>query len=473
MQKYILSNMSQSTIKFDMKVILQTKLHHYHLKTWIEGKSNLIPKIHYTEVELTEECLINAPQPYHLTEYLLDLFSHSEGTNEGNQMTCVKEQVEWTQELLNDLLRQRWIDEKIWIRKKMGYDTLEQYLNNYKRKAYSIPMLTIENQGPILSFKEVSKQLMEKRQWINQIVDFFDSMTKHGMQFRLDDYETKHWSAKQSQCLPMDYFVYDEDGNVLKFVALTTLQFSNKWYCKDEQEFILENNIRAFRGFIEQLYSEIAQNQQYVFAGEFHKHPISILRNASYSYSDFEEINQILRTREFIKKIEPKIGVFMDTANILRGLHGLRIDFNRLYQQVYGERLMNQIQYKKCTLFVPTVSEKQEKQQLYSIEKALEEMAMLKKEGFEIVEVSNGEGKANQADDEALRECIKGHIHSVDQVLILSGDRHFLESMRLCRDHGLDVKVISNQESTAHEILIEEGIEHHYIEEYWTAVKLS
>nr|WP_307990651.1 NYN domain-containing protein [uncultured Niameybacter sp.] len=348
--------------------------------------------------------------------------------------------------------------------KLKGYQKMQEILRVHPQAKNYVTVLVLDTPELLINIKQCCPSIIQKKTWLNTVTQFFQDITQLGLCIEFEE---------GIKC--EDYFLFNQQGEVKQFVGLTCLKFIQGWYEQRQQKFVLDRNIRSFRRFIEGVYNVVSSTYAEAFNQKsFYHHPLHILYTSPYSYINFEEVLQTIEDAQYLKETskEKKIGIFMDGTNILYNIEPLWVDFHKLYQEIYGTDAIKHIGVKICTIFK---SQQESKEQQYRTDAYIDEVCRaLEKEGFEITIVENEEQKANQVDDQVLIKCIESYKQQLDRILILTGDRHFLDVMRAYRDEGKEVRVISvSENNTSKDIIRENGIIHDYIYEYEEVVQFT
>ena len=467
--KYIMPTLNQCGYELKNKQITQVQKLHNILIKLAKNKPKILPQYKYREVNVTIDRLIEDDK-FYLPEYIED-------ASDLNRRSIYDELYHKLSNLCADLksdIRRQKDNNEVYKQEKekyKKYNNIHRMLERKIKNSTQATMLVVENAEELIPMSECIHNLVEKKQWLEECTKFFDFITKHYICFDVECYDINHrMIEKDYSCC--DYFLFNKKGEVKQFVAIGTLGLRSNWYESREKKFIIDNNIRAFRKWIESVYYLMAKKNQLYDRYKGYEHPINILYNSPYAYSGFDEVLEIISSQKYIKNEFKKIGIFMDGSNILYNLHPLDLDYHNLLQEIYGDSALNCIKVKICTIFKSTLDDicKQESTNRYidNMKNHLED------EGFQVEIVENNQQKANQIDDQKLIQTIKAYQNKIDRVLIMTGDKHFIPIIKEYRDAGKEVCVISvGEENTSREIYELEGINHYYIAEFDNIVKLS
>ena len=270
----------------------------------------------------------------------------------------------------------------------------------------------------------------------------------------------------------MDSFLFNKEGEIKHFLMYNLLDRSSA----PELEVLL-HNLKVFQALIQDFSGELYGSGSY--REDQHNSDFNLLMIAlskkEYAFDDFNEIAAFLDQQGKRAKIQEKIAVFLDTANIFTGLHTYDIDFSKLLSQVFGEKKNITEQY--AALFYPEY----ESESKTRFEKARRDefKLALEAQGFQVLTASNSTEKAKviedgqelDADDLKLIAKMRERMDKYTRILVLTGDKHFLPIIKEYEEKGVEVDVISiHPEDTSQEIVTHFKDRHHFITDYWESI---
>ncbi|MGV2939698.1 NYN domain-containing protein [Mesobacillus sp. LC4] len=330
-------------------------------------------------------------------------------------------------------------------------------INANRSKIDRIPVLSIPFKKEYsLTRLHVSKMLNNQK-WIRQLISFFQYITEN--------------KVKGCPGLKIDSFLFNEEGEIEKFLMYNMLERSN---ASDTE--ILLHNLEVFAALIEDFSGELYGSG---YREDQHNSDFNLLmialNNNEYAFDDFNEIEAFLESQGKRGKSQEKIAVFLDTANIFTGLHTYDIHFSSLLSKIFGEKKNITEQY--AALFYPVY----ESASKTSYEKARRDefKASLEAQGFQVLVAANGRDKAKvieggremDVDDLMLIAKMKERMDKFKKVLVLTGDKHFLPIMKEYEENGIKVNVVSiHEDDTAQEIKTHFKDRHHLITDYWESI---
>ncbi|GGJ80706.1 mRNA-degrading endonuclease HigB of HigAB toxin-antitoxin module [Anoxybacillus voinovskiensis] len=350
---------------------------------------------------------------------------------------------------------------------------LDMYINNAKNyidimkqagvRSYIPVMIYPCNRNLSVDYSHVL-QMGNNDYWVIQLIQFFSAITDEKISVDVEN-------------ISLDDFLFDKDGKIILFVGYDLLA-----HHRGSSYTLLEQNLRAFSNLITSFFTYYySYCPDSVLSIYHHQKPFFALYNRlkdGMSFSDFEEIIRFYSNQENSFQRQ-KIGVFLDVANIYRGIHHLKINYHALFTKIYGVSAQGRIKGQYASLFLPVYEEEKKTEfvqlQLMVLKDDLE------KSGFTVLEVKNGKDKAKEVidgkeydiDDQKLIQKMLEKFHQLDSILLLSGDDHFCDVLLKYRDAQKNVKIISvHPNDTSKRIVENFSAEHHYITDYWDCIEL-
>lgn len=307
-------------------------------------------------------------------------------------------------------------------------------------------------------------QMGNNDHWVIQLIQFFTAITDEKISVDVEN-------------ISLDDFLFDKSGKIIFFVSYDLLTCN-----RGGSYTLLEQNLRAFSklitSFFNYYYSHCPNS---VISIYHHQKPFFKLYNRlkdGISFNDFEEIVRFYFNQENSVQ-RKKIGVFLDVANIYKGIHHLKINYHALFTKIYGISAQERIKGQYASLFLP-VYEEEKKTEFVQLQ-----LMMLKDDleraGFMVLEVKNGKEKAKEIvdgkeydiDDQKLIQKMLEKFHQLDSILLLSGDDHFYDVLLKYRHAQKDVQIISvHPDDTSKRIAEDFSAEHRYITDYWDCIEL-
>ena len=339
------------------------------------------------------------------------------------------------------------------------------------KKGMACPFPFLEEQQ-IIRYDDIANKLSEENHWVFQLVDFFMFLTAEG--FKIDP------------GIETDDFLYNIDGSIRYFVGFSHLLLDNKG--------VNQNNLYSLASLLNKYYlkdTEECEARLY-YQKWFEKIESRLIEPLLYdqytgsTYISFEEVINDLKgmVKGVNKKLgRRKIGVFLDTANIMTPLYNqyskMEIDFDRLIKAVYNLKNVDIIYKKQAVIFLPdykehTFREEEKFALIFNIKDYLEAS------GFEVFTVENKKAAAKDViegvdfdiDDLKLIELMESSINELDGILLLTGDRHFYDIANKYRLSGKEVKVLSISEENTSNLFIK-SFDHMYIDKYWECISFQ
>ncbi len=307
-----------------------------------------------------------------------------------------------------------------------------------KNKIALLPIL--ESEEELFDFESVKDQFESNLSWFEQIVDFFDFLSRSNYTFSQD-------------ILPSDFLMNDR-GVIVAFIGYGKLLEN-----VGNQNKIKNSNFNQLRvlvnAIVQQNINIYSKNNPFIkiynrlnYGGEY--------ENSAIPYTTFEELLEDLGDENKLPRREKNIAVFIDYANIFTGLGKLNLDLRQLLCKVYDEHEYYKIKSKTAVIFEPTYND--EYRNLRSELRTEFVHEYLKKYGFNIITTRNELSHAKEirgdeeydVDDTTLIELIKKTYQEFDSICIMSGDKHFTEIAKEIKLSGREVIFISsNKESTS------------------------
>ncbi len=329
----------------------------------------------------------------------------------------------------------------------------------------SLPAPSISGEN-FYRYEQIAAKLSGNRTWVEELIRFYDFLT--------DELIT----VEREGLKPTD-FVYDRDGNVKYFLGYNSLTL------KAEKQQVLENNLHSLAYLLYTYYLEDTEKQQArLYKQEWFKklegrliEPLVYGDSAHKLYQDFKEILADLAGKAKYSMSKKRIGVFLDTANILTPLlisnDSMVINFDKLLAKVYGRIESRKIDKKTAVMFLPTYEDNNYLDNLlYFTEEYLINY------GFQVVKVGNEsqkaktviEGQEIDVDDIKLLEIIRSSRREVDSILLLTGDRHFYDLARDLKNQGKEVQIISVTEDSTYKGYYN-TFKHSFLDDYWDCIE--
>jgi uncharacterized LabA/DUF88 family protein len=335
---------------------------------------------------------------------------------------------------------------------------------NKEHQNFHFPIPYIQKNEYFL-IDEVTKQLNQKNIWLVQIIEFFQFITEF------------HYEVTED-ILPTDFY-FSSKGELEMFIAFDKLRTSQK----SNTELLL-TNMKKFKEFIKDyaanyFYQVSKQN----FNSDMNTF-ISKVVTQNQRHSTFQEVlddfhNQLERSPR-----EKRVGVFIDYANLFTGIDplgdgtGVKVHFKDLLSILYDHDFTKRLTVKYAVVFQATYEslERMEFEQ-----KRVDKIrSYLIKEEIEPKTVSNGTEKAKEInngvefdkDDNELITKMRQNLHSLDEIILFSGDQHFIEVIKEYKNLQKTVKVIAVEHSTSKE-LRELVDDYRCISNYWNCLEYS
>jgi uncharacterized LabA/DUF88 family protein len=324
-----------------------------------------------------------------------------------------------------------------------------------------IPFIQVKE---INSIEVVQKLLTQKKDWLVQTIHFFDFLTESNFEVTVD-------------IEPTDFY-FSKNGEIKSFIAFDKLQQS-----RIQKTELLYRNLKKFKEFINHYAAQyFYQGSNQNFNSEMYTF-ISKVVNQNQRHTTFQEVLEDFHNRLERSPREKKVGVFIDYANLFTGIDpfgdgtGVKVHFRDLLSILYDHDFTKRITVKYAVVFQATYesSERMERER-----KRIEKIrSYLIKEDMETKIVSNGTEKAKEfidgefdIDDQELIRKMSQNLHSLDEIILFSGDHHFIEVIKQYKDLQKTVKVIAVEQSTSNE-LREIVDEYQCISNYWSCLEYS
>ena len=353
----------------------------------------------------------------------------------------------------------------------------KKYFKKIKQTKYkenSLKCIEIIDEDISLNY-EWTEKIHYNNESLSNIAKLFKEVTYLELVIDINCFQPKYSDyEKETDINPLDYFVFNKNGYLKYFVGFNTLHINTQYLNSETNKaYITRNNIEAFFYLIEIIESKSYEKERN--NSLFVNKPLDVIYKNKDSITTFEQVLEIIENNltEVTKEKAPKIGVFLDTANIFTGIRILEIDFDYLFMCIYGAENLKHIKMKKATILYQVKKiDNKEVLKDNSYNRRHKDIAKnLEKYEFELSEVTITQHYANSKDDEVLKEIIRKNLHSIDKVLLMTGDGHFKDIIDLCEKEGKEIKIISVCEGdTADEFI--HYVNHSYIDEYWDCIKL-
>lgn len=336
----------------------------------------------------------------------------------------------------------------------------QRYLNNVNLEL-KVPILTISE--AMLPFNEHWKFYKEKFiSWLKKVVEFFKELTN-------------------AKCLveqiTLISFTYDKNGNIRYFHEFHKVKFARNLEMTAIQSHNLRELAKALNtGEMVVQYEQYLQNKQLSFDTKFFADNV-VFNNLSklqseYSkkFMDFDDYDQLLEHN--LKRSKHSIGVFVDLAYMYIGLESYFIDFDILLAELLGHEKKGQIADLISVQFKPNYENKVREQRVYSWLVHIKEQ--LEYYGFSVQEVSNDTAKAKQiidgeeydVDDQYLMSMLRKNRTKYSEVILLTGDQHFMVEVQALQQHGVIVHLVSCNPRDTNSELIAQADYHYFIKQF-------
>ncbi len=339
---------------------------------------------------------------------------------------------------------------------------------NISNKEMQIPIPFIED-FKVFKYQDIAKDLKSSSKWLLQIIDFFNFLTNEGY--------------KISSNVEPDDFLYRPDASIRCFIGFNNLQYIKGL----NKESIVNHNLNSLAFLLNKFYIQDTEKFDARLYQEkwFEKiegrliEPLLYNKYSAITYNNFSEIEEDLAGDLKTKVRKQNIGVFLDVANMLTPMYTeyskMEIDFNKLFELVFGRKNSRNIVKKIAVVFLPEYNEQVFKKEKYDL--IFEIKDYLDSYGFEVLTVENQtaaakidvDGELRDTDDDKLIEVMENSLNELDSVLLLTGDMHFIDIAQKYRDYGKDIKLISASEDNTSNIIMKE-FDHHFIYEYWDCI---
>ncbi|MFW5981497.1 MAG: NYN domain-containing protein [bacterium] len=320
-------------------------------------------------------------------------------------------------------------------------------------------------------YQDIAADLHQSKSWILELIDFFAFLTKENFLI-------------STSIIPED-FLYDQHLNIRYFINYDCISISGK-----SEEELIEENIYALANLLNRYYLQDTEiYQAKLYQKEWFKklesnliEPLLYQIYSGITYYSFADIKKdLLDKMSAAKKIDEKIFVFLDVANISTAMYSgfmkMEIDFDKLFLRLYGRSRVRNIYRRVAVMFLPVYDQgltfKEDKYNLiFEIKSYLESYQ------FEIEMVENAtaaakmrvNGQEVDADDSKLINIMEENIDEIDGALLISGDAHFLDIARRFKKAGKEIKLLSvSEENTSKELRKE--FDHQYIYQFYDCIK--
>ncbi len=345
----------------------------------------------------------------------------------------------------------------------------ELNISNSISNVLTLPIPFIKDSN-IYKYQDIAKNLSNSDKWLLQIVDFFSFLTEVGYKISHDNIEP-------------DDFLYRPDTSVKYFIGFNNL----KYLKRTDKESIIEHNLKSLAFLLNKFYLQDTEKfdarlYQEKWFGKIEGRLIEPLLYNKYSaitYNSFSEIEEDLIGELKTKTQKKNIGVFLDVANMLTPMYTeysrMEIDFNKLFQSIFGKKDARNIIKKVAVVFLPEYQGQVFKEDKYDLIFDIKDY--LESYGFEILTVENKtaaakiniDGEFIDTDDNKLIEVMEKAFNELDSVLLLTGDKHFINIARKYRDYGKKIRLISVSEENTSKT-IEKEFDHQFIYQYWDCI---
>jgi len=335
-----------------------------------------------------------------------------------------------------------------------------------KEMIFPIPFI---RDSKVLKYPDIAKDLSNSNKWLLQIVDFFGFLTEEGYKISNTNIEP-------------DDFLYRPDASIRYFIGFNNLQ-----YFKGNREFLVEHNLNSLAFLFNKFYLQDTEKFDARLYQEkwFEKiegrliEPLLYNKYSAITYNSFSEIEEDLAGDLKTKVEKQNIGVFLDVANILTPMYTeysrMEIEFNKLFESVFGRKNSRNIVKKVAVVFLPDYQGSLFREDKYDLIFDIKDY--LESYGFEILTVENRTaaakidlgGEIRDTDDDKLIEVMEKSLNELDSVLLLTGDKHFINIAQKYRDYGKEIKLISVSEDNTNNTIWKE-FDHQFIYKYWDCI---
>ncbi|MCA0971357.1 NYN domain-containing protein [Halobacillus litoralis] len=285
----------------------------------------------------------------------------------------------------------------------------------------------------------------DRQDWLDYIVQFFHDMTK--MNVWMEPGITHH------------SFLFNRDGGIEAFMTYDLLRLAPSY----DEEKVRKNNLMMLWQFVDHLSGTLpneVMNQLIEQHGSKLNRLYSFIQRSDFLLSDFDGVKRMMNLTMFSKQKKKEVGVFLDTANILIGTGNLVFDFHHFLKILYGDAEQYHVKDKYATVFYPEYEEQERTDKVAKRITALK--GLLEEQGFHVLKASNDKEKAKEiidgeemdADDLALMDKIRERKNKYEEVLLLTGDGHFLPIVEELNEEGIKVKIASVSEADTNQAFI-------------------
>ncbi|MFP4661631.1 MAG: NYN domain-containing protein [Halanaerobiales bacterium] len=331
------------------------------------------------------------------------------------------------------------------------------------RRVFPIPYF--KKDDTIKEYMDIAGNLYKDSNWVKQVVDFFVFLSENNYLI--------------SEDISPEDFLYRSEGTIKYFIGFNKLKYSKK----SDGQFVESGNLKALALLLNRFYIQDTErfDARLYQQSWFEKiegrliEPLLYDKYSAVCYSNFTEFKEDLAGNIMVSLPKRNIGVFLDVANLLTPMYIrysiMKIDFNKLFNSIYGSKDTRNIIKKVAVIFLPVyqgdIFRANKYNLLFDIKDYLESY------GFEVLTVENQtaaakidiDGRLIDTDDLKLINVMQYSMKTLDSVLLLTGDRHFADIARIYLDSGKEIRVISVSEENTSKIMVEE-FDHNYIYEY-------
>lgn len=332
----------------------------------------------------------------------------------------------------------------------------DSFLNAMKHYDYSVKETVMPFcQLParlINSSEAIKKHLNKFSQWLNGIVELFEQVTK--LNFFIEN-------------ITFDSFVYDEAGKLQYFIDYHKLKFAS-----NRPKHVVEAyNIRQLAETLKTLriLSEVSEhlNNPDIFSKNdlFNRLATSEI-NYSNQLTTFEDFHRFINGTYEIQK-DQRIGVFVDLAHLYRGLETYYVNFDVLLTSLLGEK-KKWISSMHSVQFIPNYQDeaknKRVEEWLAQFKKQLERYSFtVKKVGNDTQKAKRIiDGEEHDVDDQYLIQLMRQMRGQFTEIVVFTGDKHFLEELILQQNAGTKVHLVTSDELATSRLLKERFKENYH-----------
>ena len=125
-----------------------------------------------------------------------------------------------------------------------------------------------------------------------------------------------------------------------------------------------------------------------------------------------------------------RMGVVLDYANVFTGLGGWSVDVGKLVEHLVYENPRRQVVFRRAAV---VQSEERNKDRITQ---------KLQQWGFQVEVLRSSTGRADQLDDRALCQYMLRHLNEIDELVLLTSDKHYWDAVWQYLQRGRHVVLI-------------------------------